>query len=189
MKKDMIFIYLERLCNILRNQMRHEGSNHALQPVQLEALYYLSVCNQYSNTPKGVTEYLGQTKGTVSQSLKILEKKGFIIKSYDINDKRITHLHITQSGQQALEFSIPPAVFKNLADMLDEKEQEKISSTLKSLLSHIQSANKMKTFGVCKLCRYFYNEIDGTFMCELTKEKLTKDEANLICLEHEYEQI
>ena len=30
--------------------------------------------------PKAVTEYLGQTKGTVSQTLNVLEKKGLLTK-------------------------------------------------------------------------------------------------------------
>jgi DNA-binding MarR family transcriptional regulator len=51
------------------------GAAHGLQPVQLEVLNYLSSCNRYSDTPMAVTEYLGQTKGTVSQTIKTLEKK------------------------------------------------------------------------------------------------------------------
>lgn len=46
-----------------------------------------------------VTEYLGQTKGTVSQALKVLENKKYIPKHSDTDDKRITHLKVTNSSQ------------------------------------------------------------------------------------------
>ena len=68
---------LERLNNLLRMEMRAFGLSYGLLPVQIEALTYLTRCNRYSDTPQAVTEYLGLTKGTVSQSLKVLEQKGF----------------------------------------------------------------------------------------------------------------
>ena len=66
---------LERLAGLLRSESRKLLSEYGLQPVQFEALHYLSNCNRYSDTPMAVTEYLGQTKGSVSQTLKVLEKK------------------------------------------------------------------------------------------------------------------
>ena len=63
---------LERLASLLRSERRNRLLKHGLQPIQFEVLYYLSICNRYSDTPMGVTDYLGQTKGTVSQTLKVL---------------------------------------------------------------------------------------------------------------------
>ena len=74
MSEDL-FNIIERLANVLRQEVRAEGQSLGLQPVQQEALYYLSICNRYSDTTLAVTEYLGLTKGTVSQSLKVLENK------------------------------------------------------------------------------------------------------------------
>ena len=63
---NLIYDYVERLSELLRVDARRAGAAHGLLPVQLEALHYLSICNCYSDTPMAVTEYLGQTKGTVS---------------------------------------------------------------------------------------------------------------------------
>nr|MBA3613554.1 MarR family transcriptional regulator [Nitrospirales bacterium] len=62
---------LERLTNLQRMEARAFGLRYGLQPVQMEALTYLTQCNRYSNTPQAVAEYLGLTKGTVSQSLQV----------------------------------------------------------------------------------------------------------------------
>ena len=65
-----LYDYLERLTSLMRAWSREQPLVAELQPVQLSALHYLARCNRYSDTPLGVTEYLGLTKGTVSQSLK-----------------------------------------------------------------------------------------------------------------------
>ena len=80
MKTNQIYDYVERLSELLRVDARQKGAEHGLLPVQLEVLHYLSICNQYSDTPMAVTEYLGQTKGTVSQTLKVLENKALLVK-------------------------------------------------------------------------------------------------------------
>lgn len=71
-----LYDYLERLTSLMRAWSREQPLVAELQSVQLSALHYLARCNRYSDTPLGVTEYLGLTKGTVSQSLKVLEGRG-----------------------------------------------------------------------------------------------------------------
>ena len=73
MNTNPIFYTVERLSELLKVDSRQAGVEQGLQPVQVEVLHYLSICNKYSDTPMAVTEYLGLTKGTVSQTLKVLE--------------------------------------------------------------------------------------------------------------------
>ncbi len=169
----------------MRNETRREGAEYGLQPVQLEALHYLSICNRYSDTPMGVTEYLGQTKGTVSQSLKVLEKKGFLTKHTDNHDKRITHLKVSSTGKKLLKKTIPTPIFSQACEHLNEPTQTQTISVLKDLLQAIQCANGMKSFGVCGTCRYNQKNKDGSFSCGLTKESLSQNDVLLICREHE----
>ena len=68
---------LERLGRIMR-AAEHDGE---LNPAQWEGLRYLGRANRFSNSPGALTRYLGATKGTVSQTLKALERKGFIAKA------------------------------------------------------------------------------------------------------------
>jgi DNA-binding MarR family transcriptional regulator len=184
MKTKQIYDYIERLSNLLRNDMRREGAEHGLQPVQLEALNYLSICNRYSDTPMGVTEYLGQTKGTVSQSLKVLEKKAFLTKHADKNDRRITHLKVSSTGEQLLKKSIPAPLFTHACEHLNEQSETQIVTGLKELLQAVQRSNGMKSFGVCHTCRYNQKNEDRSFFCDLTKESLSQSDVQLICREH-----
>jgi len=186
MESHLIYDCVERLSEILRQDSRQAGAAHGLQPVQIEVLHYLSICNRYSDTPMAVTEYLGQTKGTVSQTLKVLENKEFISKCVDKNDKRVNHLKVSAKGRRLLKQTIPTSMFSNACNALADEKQSDIATSLQQLLGALVRANKLKTFGVCSTCR-FNQKIKGGayFFCDFLQERLSKVEVQLICKEHE----
>ena len=75
MKTVNLFESIERMAALMRAEERRRCAECGLQPVHLQVLDYLLICNQYSNTPAAVSKYLGMTRGTVSQTLLLLEKK------------------------------------------------------------------------------------------------------------------
>lgn len=173
---------LERLCTLLRNDARQRGLPHGLQPVQVEALLYLSRCNRYSDTPQAVTSYLASTKGTVSQTLKVLEQRGLLVKTPDPDDRRVVHLHLTLNGENvARDLAVPAILEEALADVSREK---RLATELEELLTAMQQIGGHLTFGTCHTCRFFRRE-DGGFRCGLTTEILSAADSELICREHE----
>ncbi len=176
--------YIERIANLFRNELRRTGADYGLQPVQIEALHYLSVCNRYSDTPMGVTEYLGQTKGTISQSLNVLARKGFLVKKPDVKDKRVTRLRVSSQGRKLLARAIPSAQLTAACTHMDSDSQAEITAALLQLLRALQRANAMRSFGVCHTCRYHQVVAEG-YRCGLTEEPLQAAETQFICREHE----
>lgn len=176
---------LERMASLLRTETRNLLFQHGLQPVQFEALHYLSTCNRYSDTPMGVTEYLGQTKGSVSQTLKVLEKKGLIEKKPDKTDKRVAHMSVTKAGCKLLHNLAPSPLLAAASKQLDKADTMTIETSLHGLLKTIQQANHFKTFGQCATCRHNIKQSSNEYICGLTKEALSSEEIELICREHE----
>ncbi|MGY9014418.1 MAG: MarR family winged helix-turn-helix transcriptional regulator [Rhodospirillales bacterium] len=175
---------LERLASLLRSERRNRLLKHGLQPIQFEVLYYLSICNRYSDTPMGVTDYLGQTKGTVSQTLKVLEKKGLIEKKTDSKDKRVSHMNVTKQGRKLVrEVRVSP-LLQQTADSLNKAGFEKIDLALSELLFAVQSVNQFKSFGQCASCIHNGKVDGGGYFCQLTQEPLSNKEIELICREH-----
>ena len=80
-KETNVFDLIERMSALIRSEERKTGSELGLQSVHLQVLDYLSRCNRYSDTPAALTNYLGMTRGTVSQTVLLLEKKGLIKKT------------------------------------------------------------------------------------------------------------
>ncbi|MGZ8217101.1 MarR family winged helix-turn-helix transcriptional regulator [Methylomagnum sp.] len=188
MNSEDIYEYLERIANLIRTDVRRTGIASRLQPVQLEALHYLSRCNQYSNTPVAVAEFLGLTKGTVSQTLGVLEANRLIEKQADARDRRVVHLNLSELGKQVVTESIPPQVFRTAVEGLSAREEESVLDTLTLILRRLQWANGLKTFGACKSCRHHQVGQGGARRCALTTEALTDADAEKLCREHEFPQ-
>lgn len=175
---------LERLGNLLRAQEREAAARAGLLPVHLAALGYLARANRYSNTPAGLAEYLGLTKGTVSQSLLVLERRGYVRKQTDSNDRRVVRVELTARGRRALERASPPAPVRAAAEELGAAGTAALTTGLERLLRTMQRARGNRSFGVCRTCRFFLRGPDG-FRCGLTQEPLSAEDSERICREHE----
>ncbi|MCB1882049.1 MAG: MarR family transcriptional regulator [Gammaproteobacteria bacterium] len=186
-KVYLVHDLIERLGNLVRADVRAVCHASGVRPVQLEALHYLTQCNRYSDTPQAVAEYLGLTKGTVSQTLKVLEEKGLLKKRSDPGDKRVVHLTPTASGRRLVERVVPSDLLAMGVGRLSKSEQKATGEALRLLLRSVQKANSLRTFAPCHSCR-FNQKIDDGYLCELTQESLTADDVVLICREHQYSE-
>lgn len=181
---DKLLHTFDRLQNLVRQLHRQAGIEHGLQPIHVDALIYLSQCNRYSDQPKVVTEYLGLTKGTVSQTLKLLESKGFIEKKPDKRDKRVTHLALTDSGRSLVQQWQPAPTLQAAIDRLETAQREQLSGLLTTLLRGVQQEMGQKGFGVCQNCRF--HQVDGKQrLCGLTGDELSSSDAEKLCREYE----
>lgn len=168
--------WLIRISAAHRNLMRRISNNEGFQVVHLEIMVYLSVCNRYSDTTGAISEYLGQTKGSISQSLNLLEQQGFVKREQDGLDRRVYHLSLTENGLAATHL---------LFSSLDLDELESLELGLQSLLTSLQKRNGLQGFGICVSCKFNQKIDDHVFLCGLTNEKLTLDDTTKICREHE----
>lgn len=184
MKTANLFESIERIAALMRAEERRRCAECGLQSVHLQVLDYLLICNQYSNTPAAVSKYLGMTRGTVSQTLLLLEKKGLISKTADSRDKRVVHLQISEAGKSQLNQAKPLDLFQQASELLQqENNASECEVFFMQALSALQKANKSHSFGLCKTCRHFSQHTDGA-VCGLTKEKLSQTDSEKICQEH-----
>jgi MarR family transcriptional regulator, organic hydroperoxide resistance regulator len=183
MTATTFFDLLERLTSLMRTWNRQHPLLVELQPIQVSALIYLSRCNRYSNTPLAVTEYLGLTKGTVSQSLKALEAKGLIEKSPDPRDRRSVHLRLTEAALALVAAITPPDFLVAALEQMGERA-EALEALFGDLLRQIQRNQDVPGFGLCRTCR-FHQQRDGVPFCGLTEEALPAPDVELICREHQ----
>ncbi|MCV2884600.1 MarR family transcriptional regulator [Aestuariibacter sp. AA17] len=187
MNPDRLTDLLERLGALYRSEMKQSGIKLSLHPVHMEVLYFLSRCNKYSNTPVAIKEYLNTTKGTISQTISLLESKGLLTKVPDENDKRVVHVHLTDEGREIVNQEMPPRAFSNVLNKLPSDDHLTLEWQLESLLSELQRDAGKSGFGMCKTCRFHRNKTPLNFYCELTKEDLPKAAGELICREHSFD--
>lgn len=168
----------------LQGDVRARAGAVHLQPVHLQALVYLRDANRYSNTPQALTDYLGSTKGTVSQSLLWLYRKGLVERRPDDRDGRVVRLALTPQAHALLEQGGDDESWIRAADTLDDREAQGMLDMLTRLLRAIQAQRGGRSFGVCRTCLHFRSEDCGGFRCGLTGDELTAEDSLKICREH-----
>ncbi len=183
MEKVDVFDLIERMAALIRSEERKKCTELGLQVVHVQVLKYLSRCNKYSDTPAAVTNYLGMTRGTVSQTLLLLEKKGYIKKTADADDRRVVHLELSPEGNAILDQAKSSALFNQAAALLEINGIPDYEAVLVYTLTALQKANQSQSFGLCKTCHHFTKSADG-FVCGLTNGPLSQSDSEKICQEH-----
>ncbi len=168
---------LERIGRLLAQQDWQQDLN----PAQRSALAYLSRANRFSRSPSQVADYLMATRGTVSQTLKALARKGLVQETPVAGDKRSIVYEVTEAGWAAQRSEGPlDAALSNLT----EKQAHGLGERLEGLLQDALQAQGNRPFGLCRNCRYHRRHDQGSY-CSLLNEPLTEPEADLICHEQQ----
>ena len=182
---DMIVWPLERLSRLMRAKKHEDGLN----PAQWEALRYLARANRFSNSPGALTRYLGATKGTISQTVKALERKGFVTKAERESERRSITLELTDKGAEALSRD-PWSALSAAADDLGGKTRRRLAKGLRELLDEELKKGSHQSFGLCTSCRYFREkgrdgDARGPHQCMFFDQPLAAADSQKICVEHE----
>ena len=175
---------LERLARLMRAREHDDGLN----PAQWEALRFLSRANRFSNSPGALTRYLGATKGTVSQTLIALERKGYIARALREGGRKSISLSLTAKGVEALTRD-PWADLARAAEDLGGKTKRRLQRGLAELLEQELGRSGVASFGVCSTCRFFRergrsDDPKGPHLCMAFEEALTESDVSRICHEH-----
>jgi DNA-binding MarR family transcriptional regulator len=175
------------LLNRINRMVRELQFSEGLNPAQWEALRYIARANQYSLTPGALAEYLGATRGTVSQTLISLENKGLVTRGRCTRDRRVMRLSLTGKGERLLARD-PFAEIQRAACNLDPQETRQTIDGLTKLLSRICEDRGLCGFGVCETChmvRFDGDCADGRgARCGMTGDNLAPSELSKICVDH-----
>lgn len=158
-----------------------------LHPAQWTVLRYLNQANRFSRSPKALTQYMGSTKGTVSQTIIALEKKGLLEKVVSAEDARSTNIELTKMGEKTLTTDPLIALEQKLTPNM--KANEELALELESVLYYLISENAGRMFGQCSTCKYFKKDQNKSkvspHQCGLLNVPLSANDSEKICVEHE----
>ncbi|HET7546844.1 MAG TPA: MarR family winged helix-turn-helix transcriptional regulator [Usitatibacter sp.] len=181
-KNPIVLLELvERLGNLMRTELRRAGADESLQPVHLQSLIYLSKANRYSNTPQALAEYLGLTKGTVSQTLLLLDRRGLIERFEDDIDRRVVRLRLSPSGERLLYEAQPTLAWQNATRNISPNRIRNAVSALREALMTLQEDNEGAPFGVCHSCSWCQKLSQRIYRCGRMGDRLSGPETRKIC--------
>ncbi len=155
-----------------------------LNPAQWEALRFLGRANSFSRSPGALAEYLGSTKGTVSQTLIALESKGYVARIRSESDRRSVKLELTDDGFDLIRQD-PLAMIETAVEGLAPADRDVFARSMNSLIKSLQRDRGRAEFGTCGEC--VYNQSNGDFgencHCLFRDELLTFEDLSRICLD------
>jgi DNA-binding MarR family transcriptional regulator len=174
---------IDRLGRMTRELQYVDGLN----PAQWEALRFLSRANTYSRTPGAVAQFLGATKGTVSQTISALENKGLVVRKPSDRDKRVCLVDLTIEGE-SLILRDPVKRIESAVGGMDGDTGAAMVQGLSRLLAALQSGKGKPLFGVCVACCRHITPGSGcggeeeAARCGVTGEPLSGVDTKKVCV-------
>ena len=173
--------HLKDLLNRFARLIAADGWEGDLNPTQRAALVYLARANRFSRAPSHVADYLLATRGTVSQTLKALHRKGFIREVRSEKDRRSFSYEPTPQGRALIAAGDRLGV---ILDQLSRDDVTGLSDKLSELIIELLEQREGRSFGVCRTCRH-HRAGDETAFCNLLQVELATTERDQLCHEHQ----
>ena len=178
-----IAFLVDRLSRLAHSLQYSQGLN----PAQWNALRYLARANKYSTSPGVLADYLGTTKGTVSQTLISLESKGLIRRIRCDEDRRKVRLGLTEAGETMLGLD-PLREIERASAGVPVSDRNSLVAAITTIVNNLCTYQEGPRFGVCGTCCHldFSGKSDGcegTKRCGLTKDPLATGELAQICVD------
>ena len=176
---------VDRLSRIAHTLQFSDGLN----PAQWEALRFVAKANRTSCSPGALADFMGSTKGTVSQTLKALEAKGLIARSRCDGDKRAVRIALTEAGRDVL-CRDPLSVISDAIAPFSETEQADLVAGMEGLLAAVQLRQGIPEFGPCLECCHYKPEACSETnsvgcRCGVSGELFNALEIDRICADFE----
>ena len=173
---------LSRLLDRIGRMARGLQYCHGLNPAQWDSLRFLAQANRFSRTPGALAVFLGTTKGTASQTLNALEKKGYLTRVPDPDDKRVRHIAITPEGE-ALLTEDPLNCLDLAIDRLPGEMIDTMAQGLTELCTNLQARCGGQDIGICDSCGHFQGATDdGNMRCGYKQADLSCEDAKRVCI-------
>ncbi|RLK50774.1 MarR family transcriptional regulator [Alkalispirillum mobile] len=160
-------------------------SQDQVTPLQWIALNYFAIANTASRTVSGFAAYNATSKGTASQVVNVLERRGLVSKTRSSEDGRSTRIAVTERGARALR-DHPENRLNEAIGHLPPADQAALERIVSGLLTELETDNPQLTVGTCHDCSCLEAGGDGAALyCWRKEQTLQQKDLNQICVQHE----
>jgi DNA-binding MarR family transcriptional regulator len=177
---------LEKISEVFRVLLWAEAKEHRVSPIQLQLLIFLKY---HPLTAHRRIAFLARefnlTKATISDSMRVLEEKGLVLRSDDITDSRGYNFSLTEKGEQLT------ASVENFTGPLDgaiaaltPQQKEYLLSSVLDLIYRLNQMGIISTQRMCFNCYYYEGDRATSHFCNLVQAPLAYDSIRFECPEH-----
>jgi DNA-binding MarR family transcriptional regulator len=176
---------MERISEVFKVMLWDKAKLVGLSPIQIQILIFIAFHkNELCNVSHLAKEF-NVTKPTVSDAIKVLDKKGLIVKDYSSPDNRSYSVSLSPSGNKIVEeiynFSDP---LKNQLDSFNPAQLESLFSTLSKLIYKLNQNGILSVQRTCYGCT-FYEKNNSSDYCKLLEKELLNKDIRIDCPEYQ----
>ncbi len=180
-----IVVALERISEAFKVLLWQKGKEHGLTPLQLQVLLFIN----YHTPEKCKVNYLAQefnlTKATISETIRLLTKKEFVVKQPDLKDSRSYSISLSKKGENTVkETSDFASVIEEPLHTMSVNRKENLYKDLRDIILMLSKSGVITVQRMCNSCRFFKKGEEQNYCLFLEKE-LKEADIRVDCPEHE----
>jgi len=176
---------LERVSEVFKILLWKKAKWVGLSPIQIQILIFIAFHKHNLCNVSHLAKEFNVTKPTVSDAIRILDKKKLIVKDFSSSDSRSYLISLSNLGNdlvsQTNDFSNP---LKKEIDRFSPSELESLFGTLSHLIYKLNRNGILSVQRTCYGCKFYEKQNENNF-CNLLQKKLLSTEIRLDCPEFE----
>jgi DNA-binding MarR family transcriptional regulator len=182
---NKIVVGLQRISEAFKVLLWKKAKEFGISPIQIQILIFISYHKEEFCNVSYLAKEFNVTKPTISDAIKVLEKKEMIVKDYSSSDNRSYSIFLSDVGKEMVSktetFANP---IKTTLGDISNKEQENIFSTLSALIYQLNQKGILTVQRTCYACK-FHTMHGAKDYCNLLQKDLLNRDIRLDCAEFE----
>ncbi|WP_347358609.1 MarR family winged helix-turn-helix transcriptional regulator [Bdellovibrio sp.] len=186
--QNKIITGLSRVSVALRSDSWEISKKEKLSPTQMQVLTLLEV--KKALTVSALSELLGISKASLSDSVIALENKDLVKKVPSAKDQRSTDILLTSKGSKlALRLKDSSHELVQGLRYLNPSEQSELLFLVSKVIKGLQEEGKITPSKMCVSCKFFaanaHNSKEKPHHCNLIDAAFGAGDLRMDCPEHE----
>jgi len=180
---------LERISEAFKVLLWDKAKLLGLSPIQIQILIFIAYHKTEFCNVSHLAKEFNITKPTISDAIRVLDKKGFITKNYSSSDSRSYSIGLSVTGQNIVaetsDFANP---LKNQLTTIHQTNLEALFGTLGKLIYQLNKSGILTVQRTCYGCKFYSRNTERDY-CNLLDKELLNSDIRLDCPEFEERQI
>ena len=174
---------LERITEAFKVLLWNKAKELGLSPIQIQILIFVTYHKSDLCNVSHLAKEFNVTKPTISDAVRVLEKKQLIIKDYSSADNRSYTILLSEKGKNSVaqteDFGEP---IKQQIDAMDANATESMFESLSKLIYKLNQTGILTVQRTCYGCK-FHKKVNDTDYCNLLEKELVQKDIRLDCPE------
>lgn len=179
-----IVVGLERISEVFKVLLWEHAKVIGLSPIQIQILIFIAYHKSELCNVSHLAKEFNVTKPTISDAIRVLDKKKYIIKDYSLSDNRSYSILLSELGKKTVSET------ENFAKPIETQlkknktsDLQNVFETLSKLIYQLQSNGILTVQRTCFGCK-FYSKSENRSYCNLLETELLTSDIRLDCPEY-----